>query len=141
MSEKPVTRKFLQTPLGGGAAAGVLKPFVGILTPSYSSTAQGLLTKYANGTISQVAPQTAFKMVPSMMVRENTIPEELLGNAFTNTANQFLSNTAPSYTPPAPTQSLPSFTTLPPSNIFSNSICFTCVGSYSSGGSGTLRSK
>lgn len=58
-------------------------------------------------------------------------------------AEQYLTNayTAPSYTPPAPTQSLPSFTALPPSNTFSDSVCYACIGSYSSGGSGTPRSK
>lgn len=44
------------------------------------------------------------------------------------------------FSPPS-TQSLTSFTALPPSNSFSDSLCYACIGSYSSGGSGTMRSK
>jgi hypothetical protein len=50
----------LTATLGGGTAAGVLKPFAGTLTPSYAPIAQGLLTKYANGTIIGSSPTKTF---------------------------------------------------------------------------------
>jgi len=134
-------RSAVTATVAGGAAAGVLKPFAGVIKPRYASTAQGLMTKYVNGTISQVAPKTAAKMVPSVMVRENTVPEGLLSDALQNGANQVRSTPANgngnAYTGSnSGSQNMASFAQLsaPQSPTLGS-------GNYSSGGFSMLRSK
>jgi hypothetical protein len=68
----------LTSTAAGGVAAGVLKPFSGIAAPAYAGTTQSLLTRYVNGTISQVAPTTAAKMVGTSILGENVVEGSLL---------------------------------------------------------------
>ena len=64
--------------IAGGVASALLKPFAGTLESHYAPIAQGLLTKYINGTISQAAPKTVVKMVGARMLSDNTVPGGLL---------------------------------------------------------------
>jgi RHS repeat-associated protein len=74
----------------GGVMAGVLKPFSGVIASEYGPISQGLITKYANGTISQAAPQTVGKMFGTELLEENVIPGAILEEKLNDVANQIL---------------------------------------------------
>jgi hypothetical protein len=74
----------------GGVLGGALKPFSGVIALEYGPISQGLITKYANGAISQAAPQTLGKMFGTELLRENVIPGSILEEKLNDVANQIL---------------------------------------------------
>ena len=74
----------------GGGGSGEAKSFSGVIASQYGPIAQGLITKYANGTISQAAPSTVVKMVGAETLEENVIPGTVAEDMLNNLANQSL---------------------------------------------------
>jgi len=56
----------------------------------YGPIAQGLITKYVSGTISQAAPATVTKMVGTEFIEENVLPGTVLGGTLNEITNQIL---------------------------------------------------
>lgn len=80
----------LASTAAGGFTAGALKPFSGVIASEYGPISQGLITKYANGTISQAAPSTVANMLATETLEENVIPGAILGDKFNDVLNQNL---------------------------------------------------
>ena len=56
-----------------------MRPLAGAIELEYGPTAQGLLTKWENGTIYNLAPQTAVRIIGTEMLKDNAIPENYFG--------------------------------------------------------------
>jgi hypothetical protein len=74
--------------VGGGVAAGVLKPFAGVIESEYAPIAKGLMTRYLNGSISGMAPRTAARVIGEKMVEDNKaiegFAEDAIGGSLRN---------------------------------------------------------
>ena len=60
------------------------------MATEYGPISQGLLTKYANGTIAQASPETIARMFATETVEQNVIPSTIIGDRLNDVFSQNL---------------------------------------------------